>query len=386
MDQDPDCGCKNGDYYCGIGCDYTNDSDCAKTCSQAGYVCCSDSGKICTTVITGFSGCDECCENIDNCVTPTCNDPDEKDIHIQGTCQDSVSQTPQTDFCYDNDTVNEFSCVRGRCDRETIDCPSGEVCRNGACVVSSSGVVGVTNLPTPKLELAWPPSPMGTYIEEAMTPEGGLPKLVQYFYEWLIVLGGLAAFIALVIAGFQYLTSAGNATKMADAISRIRSAVLGLLLLLGSFLILNTINPQLTELRMPGTESLPSTLNITGEIDAMRPNFEPCEKIYFSSGPLFSGSSGNESITDTFQNINQCGGGWCDVPIMSIRTSYTDTKTNEEKTGGMCQIELYGQYDCNKSTILTSLNGGKYGDLSAVVQSKVQCIKVKQLNVSLPGL
>jgi len=67
-------------------------------------------------------------------------------------------------------------------------------------------------------------------------------------------LGGFAAFIALIIAGFQYLTSVGNAGKMSDAMSRIRSAGLGLVLLFSSFLILNTINPQLTELKIPTME------------------------------------------------------------------------------------------------------------------------------------
>ena len=81
-----------------------------------------------------------------------------------------------------------------------------------------------------------------------------LPKLVQYFYEWGIALGGLAVFIVLIIAGFQYLTSVGDPTKMKEAMDRIESAFLGLVLLLGSWLILNTINPELTTLRLPPTD------------------------------------------------------------------------------------------------------------------------------------
>lgn len=100
---------------------------------------------------------------------------------------------------------------------------------------------------TGKLEIAWPDSPLRSKLNE----KTDIPGLIKYIYDWGISLGGFAAFIALVIAGVQYLTSAGNAGKMKEAMDRIRSAGLGLVLLLGSVLILNTINPQLTKLKMP---------------------------------------------------------------------------------------------------------------------------------------
>jgi len=99
----------------------------------------------------------------------------------------------------------------------------------------------------------WPKSPViGTDINPKL--EGGeckyadLPIVIKYLYEWGISLGGLAAFIALVIAGFQYLTAVGDPAKMKDAKDRIISAFFGLTLLLGSWLILNQINPQLTSI------------------------------------------------------------------------------------------------------------------------------------------
>lgn len=98
----------------------------------------------------------------------------------------------------------------------------------------------------PGLELAWPPSPATRIL---LTPSTPLPKLVQYFYEWGIALGGLAAFIALIIGGFQYMSSMGEPTRLAEAKDRIKSAFFGLILLLGSWLILNMINLQLTTLK-----------------------------------------------------------------------------------------------------------------------------------------
>jgi hypothetical protein len=91
-------------------------------------------------------------------------------------------------------------------------------------------------------EVKWPNSPLGTSIARCTNVTG----MVKYFYEWGIALGGLAAFISLVIGGFQYLTSMGEPARLAEAKDRIRSAFFGLILLLGSWLILNTINPQLT--------------------------------------------------------------------------------------------------------------------------------------------
>ncbi len=98
-----------------------------------------------------------------------------------------------------------------------------------------------------ELEVHWPPSPLGTLLTDA----SDLTIFIRYLYEWGIALGGLAAFIALIIAGFQYLTSVGDPARMKEAMDRIKSAFLGLVLLLGSWLILNTINPQLTTLHVP---------------------------------------------------------------------------------------------------------------------------------------
>lgn len=92
------------------------------------------------------------------------------------------------------------------------------------------------------MEIDWPPSFTGTDLTDAST----LPELIKYFYEWGISLGGLAVFIALLIAGFQYLTSTGNVEAMRQARDKITSAFYGLILLLSSWLILNTINPELT--------------------------------------------------------------------------------------------------------------------------------------------
>ena len=79
-------------------------------------------------------------------------------------------------------------------------------------------------------ELEWPNSPAGTSIGEGTT----ITTLVQYIYEWGISIGILLAFIAIVVAGFTYMTSVGNTNKIKEAQDNIKDAFIGLAFLLSS--------------------------------------------------------------------------------------------------------------------------------------------------------
>ena len=93
-----------------------------------------------------------------------------------------------------------------------------------------------------KLEVDWPPSPSGITLSRCST----FTDFIRYFYEWGLTIGGLATFLSLLIAGVSYLTSVGKPEAMNQAKDRATSAIFGLLLLFGSWIILNTINPELT--------------------------------------------------------------------------------------------------------------------------------------------
>jgi len=105
-------------------------------------------------------------------------------------------------------------------------------------------------------EIWWPDSPFDTILDPDGSRTGTpstLTDMVRYFYEWGIFIGGLAVFISLIIGGFLYLTSMGNPARMSEARDRIFSALIGLVLLFSIYLILNTINPELTFLAIPET-------------------------------------------------------------------------------------------------------------------------------------
>ena len=87
--------------------------------------------------------------------------------------------------------------------------------------------------------------------ETPTTTKTFLPAYIEYIFTWAIIIAGLLAFFALVYGGILYLTSAGNPSKMSDAREQIIAGFLGLIILLSSFLILNTIDPQLVILEKP---------------------------------------------------------------------------------------------------------------------------------------
>lgn len=80
---------------------------------------------------------------------------------------------------------------------------------------------------------------------------GGSAGLVARFYEIALAAVGVAAFGAMVYGGILYTVSAGNPSKQQDAIGWLTSAALGIVLLLGAYLLLYTINPKLTSLTPP---------------------------------------------------------------------------------------------------------------------------------------
>jgi hypothetical protein len=79
---------------------------------------------------------------------------------------------------------------------------------------------------------------------------------IQGFYGLALMLGGVLAFGAVVYGGVLYAASAGNASRQTEGKEWIWSALTGLLLLAGAWLVLHTINPDLTNVAFPTLSSL----------------------------------------------------------------------------------------------------------------------------------
>lgn len=75
-----------------------------------------------------------------------------------------------------------------------------------------------------------------------------IPWIAQYFtgiYKYAVGIGGFIAAVMLMLGGLQYLTSA-DSTRTSAAKKRITDSLTGLVIILGSYLLLTALNPDLT--------------------------------------------------------------------------------------------------------------------------------------------
>lgn len=70
-------------------------------------------------------------------------------------------------------------------------------------------------------------------------------RCVNQIYIWSLGVAALLALCAIVFGGYMTLTAAGNAQRATTGKSYIWSSIIGLVLLFGAYLLLNTINPDL---------------------------------------------------------------------------------------------------------------------------------------------
>jgi hypothetical protein len=84
--------------------------------------------------------------------------------------------------------------------------------------------------------------------------QGKVKDLAGYLgvmYNFLISIVGVITAVMMMVGGFQYLTAGGDKSKVDAGKERIKNALVGMVLALSSFLILNTINPDLLVFKVP---------------------------------------------------------------------------------------------------------------------------------------
>ncbi len=103
-----------------------------------------------------------------------------------------------------------------------------------------------------KTEIAIPvPQPVEGYARGSVAD---LANYIDVIYQFLVSIIGLIAAIMMIVGGFQYLTSAGDNAKIGAAKKRITNALIGLALTFSSYLLLNTVNPELLRFKPIGTQ------------------------------------------------------------------------------------------------------------------------------------
>jgi len=96
------------------------------------------------------------------------------------------------------------------------------------------------------------------------TGPNGVAGIVANFYEFALLIGGIMALGAIVWGGVKYTWAAGNPSGQSEGKEWIKSALYGLLLLAGAYVILNTINPQLLNLGLPTLQEVTVPANTPG--------------------------------------------------------------------------------------------------------------------------
>lgn len=103
-----------------------------------------------------------------------------------------------------------------------------------------------------------------------------LANYIPLIYNYLVSIVSIVAVIMIMVGGLRYLTAGGNPSAITSAKETIIGAVIGLFLTFGSYLLLQTINPALVQLKIPDikmvrTEILkPAPLTKGGECYTIR--------------------------------------------------------------------------------------------------------------------
>lgn len=75
-----------------------------------------------------------------------------------------------------------------------------------------------------------------------------LSNYIQAIYNYGLSIGGVLAAVMLMAGGLMWLVSGGDSGKISKAKTLITGSLVGLLILFGTYLILNTINPELVKM------------------------------------------------------------------------------------------------------------------------------------------
>lgn len=106
---------------------------------------------------------------------------------------------------------------------------------------------------TPQIEIPFSSisgeTPVGSVDEDGFVVSDLLARYLKAIYDYGIMVGGILAALMLMGGGLIWLTSGGDSGKVSKAKDIIAGSITGVVLLMGAYFILNTINPDLVEMK-----------------------------------------------------------------------------------------------------------------------------------------
>jgi hypothetical protein len=179
-------------------------------------------------------------------------------------------------------------------------------------------------------------------LNQGSTQVQGPAAFVRMVFIYGLGLVGIAALFALVYGGFRYMTSGGGSTGVAKGKEWILNALLGIALLLCSYLILYTINPDLVSFREPTLEK------ITIETIQIGPDsFDPYGVTDKSRSLVIN------PIASTFSNLTNYKG------TLNSQNSYLEVDTKNKVMNVVYNGQIIGSAPINIGTNgVGTTNGG----------------------------
>ncbi|MDP3957821.1 MAG: hypothetical protein Q8Q10_04985 [bacterium] len=201
----------------------------------------------------------------------------------------------------------------------------------------------------------------------ASTDGSNLPAYIQAIYKTALIVIVLSALFMLSVGGFMYLTSAGNTSAMSTAKGVIFDSIIGLVIALTAWLLLNTINPDLVNVTLNGLSAVPVVtpggvpivpgVPPTGTVVSLATQIKGIGVLQ-GSGEC-SGPSGAVSPQSNIQNI-------IDGKAMSVCSPGCKTKGSSGCTDNVVQpsetmLKAIITVKSSQSFTITSIAGGAHG-------------------------
>lgn len=199
-----------------------------------------------------------------------------------------------------------------------------------------------------ELQFDWPTITLpglGSFdIEEATR----LHDVARYFYYAFVILGGVVGFIGIIIGGIKRLTSAGNPTVISQSKRQIWASFLGLLIILFSWLILYTLDPQLVifpffeeAIAFPPIEGQPRQELEDGIIFYVK-NHPLLTEIEAPGGLIHVEDTRRFPVEDTTVNLSGREGGLVATAAGAPWVSHIEIKPHTGLTGPLEDQSRYG--------------------------------------------
>ncbi len=118
--------------------------------------------------------------------------------------------------------------------------------------------------------------PGSSFTSCAQAPSAeSITGYIANIYRFMIGISGILA-LGMIVAGAIYISvSPGSVDKQGEGRSMIVSAIFGIILIFGSYIILNTINPSLTRLQEPSISSVATSAATSTKPSSCDPNAVP---------------------------------------------------------------------------------------------------------------